>query len=80
MKALFIKLFEPFLTTFVASLHAMSKGKLGTSRYGQSSWTFTEVFQGWDKLFADLLKTFEDKAAQVPFRWHFRGAVWIHCL
>lgn len=61
MKALFIKLFEPFLTAFVASLHAMSKGKPGTSK---SSWTFTEAFQGWDKLFSDLLKSFEDKAAQ----------------
>jgi len=80
MKALFIKLFEPFLTTFVASLHAISKGKPGTSKYGQSSWTFTEAFQGWDKLFSDLLKSFEDKAAQVPFRWRFRGAVRIHYL
>lgn len=57
MKGLFIELFESFLTTFVASLHATSKGELGTSKCGQSSWTFTEAFHGWDKLFADFLKS-----------------------
>ena len=80
MKGLFIELFESFLTTFIALLHATSKGELGTSKCGQSSWTFTEAFHGWDKLFADFLKSFEDKAAQVPFQWRFREAVWIHCL
>ncbi|KAL4074638.1 SRP54-type protein [Scleroderma yunnanense] len=64
MKALFIKLFEPFLTTFVASLHAMSKGKPATSDNGQPSWNFARAFEGWDKLFANLLKSFEDKVAQ----------------
>ena len=66
MKALFIKLFEPFLTTFVASLHAMSKGEASASKCGQPSWNFAKAFQGWNKLFADLLKGFEGKAAQVP--------------
>ncbi|KAI6164334.1 SRP54-type protein [Pisolithus thermaeus] len=65
IKALFIKLFEPFLTTFVASLHAMNTGKsTPSSQNGNTSWNFTKAFDGWDGVFDNLLKTFEDKAAQ----------------
>ncbi|KAF9228661.1 P-loop containing nucleoside triphosphate hydrolase protein [Gyrodon lividus] len=65
MKALFVKLFEPFLATFVASLHAMNNGKLASSP-GQDTttfWNFARAFDGWDKVFEKLLKGFEDKAA-----------------
>ncbi|KAG6331518.1 hypothetical protein ID866_7567 [Astraeus odoratus] len=64
MKALFIKLFEPFLTTFVASLHAMSSGKPSPSKNGNTSWNVVKALDGWDNLFDKLLKTFEDRAAQ----------------
>ncbi|KIJ60644.1 hypothetical protein HYDPIDRAFT_160601 [Hydnomerulius pinastri MD-312] len=66
LKALFIKLFEPFLATFVASLHAMSNGKLtpSTARDAATSWNFAKAFDGWDNVFDKLLKGFEDKAAQ----------------
>lgn len=64
LKALFIKLFEPFLTTFVASLHAIKNGKVA-ARDAPKSWNFANAFDGWDGIFDKLLKGFEDKAAQV---------------
>ncbi|OJA09890.1 hypothetical protein AZE42_06755 [Rhizopogon vesiculosus] len=63
LKALFIKLFEPFLTTFVASLHAIKNGRI-TARDAPKPWNFAKAFDGWDGLFDKLLKGFEDKAAQ----------------
>ena len=63
MKALFIQLFEPFIATFVASLHAINTGKQPST--GQSPWNFTKAFEGWDNMFDKLLKSFEEKAAQV---------------
>jgi hypothetical protein len=66
MKALFIKLFEPFLATFVASLHAMNSGGQAPSTAREpSSWNFAKAFEGWDKVFDKLLKGIEDKAVQV---------------
>ncbi|KAH7929766.1 P-loop containing nucleoside triphosphate hydrolase protein [Leucogyrophana mollusca] len=66
LKALFIKLFEPFLATFVASLHALNSTKSASSVAGDTttSWNFVKAFEGWDKVFDKLLKGFEDKAAQ----------------
>ncbi|KAF8136090.1 SRP54-type protein [Boletus edulis] len=66
MKALFIKLFEPFLATFVASLHAMNNGKQApcTARDPSAPWNFAKAFEGWDKVFDKLLKGIEEKAAQ----------------
>lgn len=61
LKSLFVKLFEPFLTTFVASLHALQQGKTAVP----SSWDFNSVFEGWDKVFDKLLRGLEDKAALV---------------
>ena len=67
MKALFIKLFEPFLATFVASLHAINNGKPApsTARDTCAPWNFTKAIEGWDKVFDKLLKGIEEKAAQV---------------
>ncbi|KAG1879306.1 SRP54-type protein, partial [Suillus tomentosus] len=66
LKALFIKLFEPFLATFVASLHAIKSGKLVSTaaRDSPKAWNFAKAFEGWDGVFEKLLKGFEDKAAQ----------------
>ncbi|KIM87558.1 hypothetical protein PILCRDRAFT_63420 [Piloderma croceum F 1598] len=65
LKTLFIKLFEPFLATFVASLHALSSGKV-VSAAGEvaTQWSFVKAFEGWDKIFDKLLRGLEDKAAQ----------------
>ncbi|KAJ7582600.1 SRP54-type protein [Mycena floridula] len=59
LKALFVKLFEPFLTTFLASLHAMDTGKAMVAK----SWNFRKQFEGWDTMFDKLLRGLEDKAA-----------------
>ncbi|KAI5124344.1 hypothetical protein M0805_008951 [Coniferiporia weirii] len=62
IKALFIKLFEPFLATFVASLHALDSK---SARVGSlQTWDFAKVFEGWDKVFDKVLKGLEEKAIQ----------------
>ncbi|KAI0736938.1 P-loop containing nucleoside triphosphate hydrolase protein [Fomitopsis betulina] len=65
LKTLFVKLFEPFLATFVASLHAASSGKL-TSNSAQTAatWNFSKAFDGWNDVFDKLLRGLEDKATQ----------------
>lgn len=69
LKTLFVKLFEPFLATFVASLHAASSGKL-TSNSAQTAatWNFSKAFDGWNDVFDKLLRGLEDKATQVSFK------------
>lgn len=62
LKTLFIKLFEPFLATFVASLHAINSRKAVSAA---TQWDFSKAFEGWDKIFDKVLKGLEDKAAQV---------------
>lgn len=75
LKTLFVKLFEPFLATFVASLHAVSSGKLSASSTSQTatSWNFAKAFDKWDGVFDKLLRGLEDKAAQVSFRLLLRS-------
>jgi len=60
LKTLFVKLFEPFLTTFVASLHAINNGTIEPS----AGWNFAKAFESWDKVFDKVLKGLEDKATQ----------------
>lgn len=67
LKTLFVKLFKPFLVTFVASLHAISAGKT-TASATVTSWNFAKAFEGWDKVFDKVLRGLEDKAAQVGVR------------
>ncbi|KDQ60640.1 hypothetical protein JAAARDRAFT_31604 [Jaapia argillacea MUCL 33604] len=68
LKTLFVKLFEPLLATFVASLHALSSGKLSiSSGFGgdtPNSWNFAKALESWDNVFNKLLRSFEEKAAQ----------------
>jgi signal recognition particle receptor subunit alpha len=64
LKTLFVKLFQPFLTSFVASLHTNSNG--GTIITAQPpNWNFKEAFKGWDKVFDRVLRELEEKANQV---------------
>ncbi|KAF5372964.1 hypothetical protein D9758_001682 [Tetrapyrgos nigripes] len=63
LKTLFIKLFEPILTTFVASLHAVNSGK-AVAADAISNWNFSQAFQDWDKIFDKVLKGLEEKAAK----------------
>ncbi|TFK88673.1 signal recognition particle binding protein [Polyporus arcularius HHB13444] len=64
LKTLFIKLFQPFLASFVASLHVTSSAKLSSSAAPSASWNFRKAFEGWDGVFDKLLRGLEDKAAQ----------------
>lgn len=64
LKTLFVKLFEPFLTTFVASLHALNSGKL-PSLEATVGWNFAKAFESWDEIFDRVLRGLEDKATQV---------------
>ncbi|KAF9262120.1 signal recognition particle binding protein [Marasmius fiardii PR-910] len=59
LKSLFVKLFQPIIATFVASLHAATKDPISLR-----SFNFSNAFEGWDKVFDKVLKGFEDKAAQ----------------
>ncbi|THV07888.1 P-loop containing nucleoside triphosphate hydrolase protein [Dendrothele bispora CBS 962.96] len=63
LKTLFVKLFQPILTTFVASLHAVSTGKVVAAET-IATWNFSTAFENWDKIFDTLLKTLEEKAAK----------------
>ena len=82
LKTLFVKLFQPFLTSFVASLHANANG--GTIVTAQPpNWNFQEAFKGWDKVFDRVLRELEGKANQVhetclndplDIDWNFTGA------
>lgn len=65
LKTLFIKLFEPFLATFVASLHAINSGKAVSAAGQAMQWNFTKAFEGWDTIFDKILRGLQDKAAQV---------------
>ncbi|CAK5279367.1 unnamed protein product [Mycena citricolor] len=62
LKTLFVKMFQPFLATFVASLHAMNSGKT-TIIEATTALSFAHAFDGWDKIFDKLLKSLEEKAA-----------------
>ncbi|KAF8299286.1 P-loop containing nucleoside triphosphate hydrolase protein [Clavulina sp. PMI_390] len=69
IKSVFLTLYEPFLSSFVASLHGTSislnlnineKSLIGPD----GSWDFSSVLSGWDRAFDKLLKSIEDKVAQ----------------
>ncbi|KAF9001921.1 signal recognition particle binding protein [Cyathus striatus] len=61
LKNLFIKYFEPFLTTFIASLHTINTARAATLE--ATSWNFTLAFDGWDNVFDKVLRGLEEKAA-----------------
>ncbi|KAH9946210.1 signal recognition particle binding protein [Epithele typhae] len=53
LKALFIKLFQPFLASFSAVVEA------------PTPWNFAKAFEGWDAYFDKLLHDLENKSARV---------------
>lgn len=58
LKALFMKIFQPFLAAFVASLRGAVTEEVTFIQ-------LREALSGWDKIFDKLLRGIEDKAAQV---------------
>lgn len=66
LKTIFVRLFEPFLATFITSLHAASKGvALTNSGETAATWNFAKTFENWDAVFNKILHGLESKAAQV---------------
>ncbi|KAI0341594.1 P-loop containing nucleoside triphosphate hydrolase protein [Trametopsis cervina] len=63
LKTIFVQLFQPVLTTFVASLHAVSAGQV-TAADTATTWNFSKAFEKWDKVFDGVLRGLEGKAAQ----------------
>lgn len=63
LKAVFVELYRPFLTAFVASLHAASDVAVQAV-----SLDFREAFKDWDKAFDKLLSSLESRAANVRRR------------
>jgi signal recognition particle receptor subunit alpha len=61
MRSLFIKLFQPILATFVASLHTFSGSKASTDL--AVKWDFKKAFQEWNSVFDKVLRSLEDKAS-----------------
>lgn len=72
LKTLFVKLFEPFLASFVASLHAIDTGVTLPTSFGDvlPRWDFARAFEGWNSVFDKVLRGLEDKAAQVRLVTH----------
>jgi signal recognition particle receptor subunit alpha len=64
LKTVFVQLFGPFLSSFVASLHATGVAAL-TNGEQMVSWDFAKALEGWDNVFDKLLRGLEEKAAQV---------------
>ncbi|KAF9792853.1 P-loop containing nucleoside triphosphate hydrolase protein [Thelephora terrestris] len=64
VKSVFVKLFEPFLRSFVKSLHSINAASKVIPAGASASWDFAQAFKDWDQMFDKLLKNFEDKAAQ----------------
>src|SRR5258708_2112448 len=72
LKTVFLSLSEPFLTSFVASLHGtlssaaqpitLSKGITVSPHI--ATWDFSRIFESWDKTFDKVLKRIEDKVSQ----------------
>ena len=62
-----MKLFEPFLRTFVDSLRALSNSSAAVRSRGAlpEVWNFVTAFEGWDRVFDKVLKSIEDKYSQV---------------
>jgi signal recognition particle receptor subunit alpha len=61
MRTLFIKLFQPFLATFVASLHNLSITKPSIDL--SVNWDFKKTLQEWNDVFDKVLRGLEDKAS-----------------
>ncbi|CCA67186.1 related to SRP101-signal recognition particle receptor, alpha chain [Serendipita indica DSM 11827] len=64
IKTLFIKLYAPFLTKFVASLHAQANAAPTEVADASPSWDFASAFKDWDKVFDKVLRELEQKANQ----------------
>lgn len=70
LKTIFVKLFQPFLAAFVASLHVVKNTAIALSNSASEAprWNFAEALEGWDAAFDKLLQGLENKVAEVRFQ------------
>ena len=66
LKTIFVKLFQPFLAAFVASLHVVKNTAIALVSE-PPRWNLTEALEGWDAAFDKLLQGLENKVAEVRF-------------
>jgi len=69
LKTIFVKLFQPFLAAFVASLHVVKNTAIALSNSASEPprWNLAEALEGWDATFDKLLLGLENKVAEVRF-------------
>jgi signal recognition particle receptor subunit alpha len=78
MRSLFLKLFEPILTSFVASLHAVAAPSATNSLQPLGPHlTFRKAFRGWDTVFDKLLRGLTEKAS-IERRTRLRNPPSVH--
>lgn len=58
LKTLFIKYYEPFIASLVASLHSTKSLTLEPT-----SWNLSKAFENWDSIFDNILQGLEDKVS-----------------
>lgn len=77
LKTVFVKLFQPFLAAFVASLHAVNSSAVTLSNSASEPirWNFARALEGWDAAFDKLLKGLENKAAEVRYSHEHSGCI-----
>ncbi|KAH9079181.1 P-loop containing nucleoside triphosphate hydrolase protein [Lactarius deliciosus] len=66
LKTIFVKLFQPFLAAFVASLHVVKNTAIALSNSAPEPprWNLAEALEGWDSAFDKLLQGLENKVAE----------------
>lgn len=74
LKTLFMKMFEPFLATFVTSLHKVN-AKTTAAKESPTSWNFSKVFERWDQVFDKLLRELEDKVRHFTLHMIFDSSM-----
>lgn len=72
LKTLFVELYRPFLTAFVASLHSVNSGAaLATEKLTAATWDISKALEGWDKTFDRLLSKLEAQVCSTISRVGF---------
>ena len=66
IRTVFVDMFAPFLKSFLASVHA-SVGIAAAGAGSIAQWDFKAQLRDWDTTFDKILRSLQDKAAQVRY-------------
>lgn len=69
IRTVFVDMFAPFLKSFLASVHA-SVGVAAAGAGSIAQWDFKAQLRDWDATFDKILRSLQDKAAQVRLTYH----------